>query len=115
MKIGSERLLAAAVSVVLLGLLFGALALMLSSATGARRSTRGIVAALAVGAYFLNTLAPLVSSLKPYRKLSPFYWYTGNEPLRHGLSIAHLAPLIAITLMLLAAAVVLFNRRDIAV
>jgi ABC-2 type transport system permease protein len=115
MKIGSGKLLAASVSVVLLGLLFAALALMLSSATGARRSTRGVVAALAVAAYFLNTLAPLVSSLKPYRKLSPFYWYTGNEPLRHGLSAAHVAPTLALTVLLLVAAVVAFNRRDIAV
>ncbi|MDE3069652.1 MAG: ABC transporter permease subunit [Acidobacteriota bacterium] len=115
MHIGSGRLLAAGTSVVLLGLLFGALALTLSSATGARRSARGIVAALAVAAYFLNALAPLVSSLKPFRKLSPFYWYAGNEPLRHGLSLAHVAPLVALTILLVAAAVLLFNRRDIAV
>lgn len=115
MKIGAEKLLAAVISVALLGLMFGSLALMLSSATGTRRSTRGIAAALGVAAYFLNALAPLASTLRPYRKLSPFYWYAGNEPLRHGLSVAHVALLLALTLVLLAAAVALFNRRDIAV
>ena len=115
MRIGVEKLVAAGVSVVLLGLLFGSLALMLSSATGARRSTRGIAAALGVAAYFLNALAPLASTLKPYRKLSPFYWYAGNEPLRHGLSAAHAGALLALTAVMVAAAVALFNRRDIAV
>jgi ABC-2 type transport system permease protein len=115
MKIGSDNLVAAGVSLVLIGLLFGALALMLTCATGARRSSRGVVVALAVAAYFLNALAPLVGSLKPYRKLSPFYWYTGNDPLRHGLSIPHAATLAALTLLFLAAAITLFNRRDITV
>lgn len=115
MRISSGHLAATGLSVVLLGLLFGALALALSCATGARGPTRGIATALAVAAYFLNSLAPLVSSLEPYRKLSPFYWYAGHDPLRDGLSVAHAATLAGVTLLLVAAAVVAFNRRDLSV
>ena len=115
MRISAGHLAAAGLSVILLGVLFGALALALSCATGARGATRGIVTTLAVAAYFLNSLAPLVSSLKPYRKLSPFYWYTGHDPLREGLSVAHVATLAGLTLLLVAAAVLAFNRRDLSV
>ncbi len=75
--------------------------------------TRDIATALAVAAYFPNSLAPLVSSLKPYRKLSPFYGYTRHDPLRDGLSAARAATLAGVTLLLVATAVVVFNRRDL--
>jgi ABC-2 type transport system permease protein len=99
----------------LLGVLFGALALMLGSAFGKRGLSTGIAGALAIGTYFIYALAPLVEGLEPAEKLSPFYYYIGADPLTNGLDPAHAAVLIGWTAALLAVASVTFEGRDLAV
>jgi len=105
----------AALSVALLGLTFGALALTLASAGGGRGSSVGVAAALGVAAYFLNALTPVVRALEPLRRLSPFYYYIGADPLRNGLNPAHAAVLAGLVVALVAAAATAFERRDIGV
>ena len=99
----------------LLGILFGALALMLGSAFGNRGLSTGIASALALGTYFMYSLAPLVEGLEQAEKVFPFYYYIGADPLTNGLDLAHAAVLIGITAALLAVAIVTFERRDLAV
>ena len=115
MAIGSEQLASATLGSVLLGILFGALALALGAATGNRSLSVGVAAALAFGSYLVYSFSAFVERLKPYREASPFTWYIGDEPLRNGLQFGHGAALIGTTLVLLALAVWTFNRRDVAV
>jgi len=109
------RIAAATLSTALMALLFGALALALGGATGRRGLALGIAAAVAAGAYVLNGLAPLVDPLVPLRRLSPFYYAVGADPLRHGLDPVHVAVLLVATLTLLLAALAALDRRDIAI
>jgi ABC-2 type transport system permease protein len=102
-------------SAVLLGVVFGALALMLDSAFGKRSLSTGIAGALAIATYFMYAFAPLVEGLEPVEKVFPYYYYIGADPLTNGLNLAHAAVLIGITAALLAAAIVTFERRDLAV
>ena len=99
----------------LLGILFGALALMLGSAFGKRGLSTGIASAIAIGTYFIYALAPLVEGLEPVEKVFPFYYYIGADPLTNGLDLVHAAVLIGLTAVLLVIALVTFERRDIAV
>jgi len=115
MQIGRGYLAAATASAVLLGLWFGALALVLGCATGKRGVALGASAAVAVAGYFAQSLASLVGGLRPIAKVSPFYYYANNEPLRHGLNLAHVAALLVATLVLIGIALALFKRRDLAV
>jgi len=115
MQIGRGHLAAATTSAVLLGLWFGAFALAIGCATGKRGAALGASAAVAVAGYLLQSLSSLVSGLRPIAKASPFYLYSSNEPLRHGLNFAHVATLLIVTLALFAIALVLFKRRDVAV
>jgi hypothetical protein len=48
-------------------------------------------------------------------KLSPFYYCDASEPLRNGVQLADAGVLLGISLVLLAAGAVAFNRCDIAV
>ena len=105
----------ATLSSTLLGLTFGALAMALGCATGKRGFSIGVASAVGVVAYFFNALAPLVEVLEPSRKLSPFYYYIGADPLTNGLNPVHVAALIGLTGALLAMAIVTFERRDLAV
>ncbi|NIR41986.1 MAG: ABC transporter permease, partial [Actinobacteria bacterium] len=59
---------------------------------------------LAVAAFFLYGLAPLVEVLEPTQKLSPFWWYLGPKPLNDGFDIMFL---LMIGWILIAVAVAL--------
>ncbi len=114
-EISFLRIAEATFSGALLGLTFGALALALVCATGKRIWAISIPAVLAIVSFLLNGFAPLVEALEPYRKLSPFYYYNGAEPLVNGLNPVHVAVLLGLTLLLLAVALIAFERRDLAV
>ena len=115
MDLSLWRTAQATFSGLLLGVLFGALALMLGSASGKRGLSTGIAGALALGTYFIYALVPLVEGLEQAEKVFPFYYYIGADPLTNGLNLAHAAVLIGITAALLAVAIVTFERRDLAV
>lgn len=97
----------------LLGVVFGSLALALSASTGRTGISRGVPAVVAVVAYVVNGLAPLVEWLERIQKLSPFYQYIGHDPLRQGLDGGSLAISTTTALVLLALAVLGFRRRDV--
>lgn len=115
MGLSPWRIAQVTLSAVLLGVLFGALALMLGSAFGKRGLSTGIAGAVAVGTYFIYAFAPLVEGIEPVEKVFPFYYYIGADPLTNGLNLVHAAVLIGITAVLLVGAIVTFNRRDLAV
>ena len=107
------RLAETTVSCVLLGLAFGTLALAIGCATGNRGLSLGITGAIAMAAYFINSLAPVAKMLEPFRKLTPFYYYISAEPLINGLNLGHASVLIGMTAVLLVVAMVTFERRDV--
>ena len=104
---------ATCVLMTLVGLVFGALALALSAATGrVKVATYGTVGT-SLAFYLLNSMLPLSDALAGYAKATPFYYFLGSDPLMNGMSWAHAGVLAAITIGLVMAAIVLFDRRDI--
>jgi ABC-2 type transport system permease protein len=114
MGIGTEPITAATLGLALLALGFGTVALAAGALTGRRGLVLGITA-LAVGAYLAYTVGGQVKGMDGLRKLSPFFYYLGGDPLRTGLDLGDLAVLATIPLALLAVDVWSLNRRDIAV
>lgn len=115
MDISPANLAAASLSCVLLGLVFGNLALAVGCLTGKRGRSVGIAAASAVTTFFVYSLSGMVKALKPWSRISPFYYYIASEPLKRGLNAAHALVLLAASLALGALSVFLFERRDILV
>lgn len=114
MHSSAGHLAAATLDVALLALAYGGIALLVGAATGRRGITVGLTAALAVAAYLVSSLASLVDALGPAQKLSPFYWYSATNPLRHGLDVIHPLLLVALAAAAVAAATAVFERRDLA-
>ncbi len=114
MQISFSKVLGASAAMALLGIFFGSLAFLLGAATGKRGLAVGVSSALAVGAYLLNALAPLVKSLKDYQGFSPFDWYIGNDPIVNGVRLSDVALLVGGSVLFLVLAVIFFRRRDIA-
>lgn len=101
------------IGVILLGVVFGVLAMAIGAATGSRGAAVGITAAVAAATYLLNSLAPVVNWLHPFRFVSPFFYAVGDNQLEHGLRIGWAAILVGIAVVLLAAALAAFRRLDV--
>lgn len=113
MDVAAARIGAATGSAVALAIAFGALALAIGAATGRRGIALGVSLAVAVLSYFVHALAPIAPALRSYRKLSPFYQYIGNDPMRNGLAWEHVGILAAEAVVLVAIAALAFRRRDL--
>jgi ABC-2 type transport system permease protein len=114
LDVSAWHLAAATAGAVLLALSYGTIAFLLGAGTGQRGRATGITAALAVAAYVLNGLGPLVGAIEPLQKLSPFYHYSASDPLREGLAPGHTGVLIGIAVLAAALAPLAFDRRDLA-
>jgi ABC-2 type transport system permease protein len=115
MDMGLLRLTEVSIAALLLGHLFGGFALMLGCATGKRGLSIGVSAGVGVAAYLLNGFAMIIDWLEPYRTLSPFYYYAGNDPINNGLDPWHTLVLIALTAICLGIAILTFQNRDVQV
>jgi ABC-2 type transport system permease protein len=112
--LAADKLAAACVMLVLISLVYGSLALAISTATGNRGAAIGVAVGLLVVTYLIDGLANIVDGLNTIRWISPFKYYMGNDPLRNGLDLGDAAVLIAVTAVLVVVSVVAFNRRDLA-
>jgi ABC-2 type transport system permease protein len=115
MGLDLARLAAVIFSASLLGTVHGSFALAAGCLRGRRGLAIGIASALAVYGYLLNALAPLIDWLEPFRGLSAFYYYSAANPLSNGLDAGHAGVLLGLTALFLAAAIISFQRRDLAV
>jgi ABC-2 type transport system permease protein len=97
----------------LLGLLFGAVTLALSAATGRVSLSVYTSVGLALALYLMNAFFPLSDQLADWARWSPFYYYLTDNPLVAGMPWGHGAVLVALTVVPVLAAVALFNRRDL--
>ncbi len=106
---------AASLQLVLLGALFGALALAVGAASGRRGLAIGVVAIVGVIAYFGNTLGPSLDLTAWLRDVSPFHYYSGGEPLRNGFQLIDALVLLVTSIALVVLGGLAFDRRDVAV
>src|SRR6266511_3101130 len=87
----------------------------IAAATGRRSAAIGAGVVVIVLGYFGNNLAPQVPGLTWAQRLSPFYYYLHGKPLVNGLDVASSAILLGVAVLLAAAGLVRFRRRDLAV
>jgi len=115
MGLDPGRLAGAVLGVVLIALVFGALALVVGAVTGRRGVAIAVTAAAALAAYLVFALADIVSWLDTVQKASPWYYYAAATPLLKGMEWAHAGVLAAIAFALPVAGGVVLDRRDLAV
>jgi ABC-2 type transport system permease protein len=114
MDVPAANLSSASLAMMLLGLLFGTLALAAGAVTGRRGTALTVGAVAAVAAYVIHGLGNQIESLHWMRWLSPFHYYIGTDPLRTGFHLTSvLVPVVCVAL-LAAVAAVGFERRDVA-
>jgi ABC-2 type transport system permease protein len=97
----------------LVGLVFGGIALVLSAATGRMRIATFGAIGIALVAYLVNSIAILNDTIDSLAVLTPFNYYLTNQPLSNGMEWGNAAVLLVTFLVLVVAAVMLFDRRDL--
>jgi ABC-2 type transport system permease protein len=95
------------------GFAIGAVALALGAGTGRKALSAGVSAAVAIVAWLVNSFAPLVGGIEWLKYLTPFYYYSGHDPLTHGLDLGHLLVLALLSAALIAVGAVAMSRRDL--
>ena len=113
MALPAGRVAAAMLHLALLGVVFGALALVIGAAFGHLAAGRAIPAVVAVLAYVVNGLALQVSWLRPCQALALLPVQRPRSA-PHRLSLAALLVAGATIAVLLGLAVAGFRRRDVA-
>lgn len=113
LEISFVRLVAASVSVGLLSLLFGTVALAAGAVRSGRARAIAVAAGLAVASWMFDGLAQAVDALEPWRPLLPYYHALGQNPLREGAQWGGWAILAAATAVLAACAAAGLERRDV--
>jgi ABC-2 type transport system permease protein len=109
------RLADATIGALLLALVFATFSLFLGCLKGSRGLSLGISGGLAVLTYMLNILGSIVSWLKDYRFLSPFYHYAQPDIINNGINSMHILVLVGLILVFFVGSIPVFERRDIAV
>jgi ABC-2 type transport system permease protein len=109
------RLAEVTLSVILLSLVFGSMALALGCIGLSPGMSTGVAVSLGVASYFVNSLAATFVNLQPYRKYSPFFYYIQADPLMNGLNVGDATVLLALIVVTLSIALLAFQRRDISV
>ncbi len=113
LSVGVAGMVGASIGVLLLGIDLGLVALVVGAVTGRRGVALGAAGALGAISYLVSSLAPVVRWIRPLRFASLFYWSVGNRQLTTGISPTEVAVLVGSAFVLVAAAVVAFDRLDL--
>jgi ABC-2 type transport system permease protein len=111
--ISVSRIAVATLACGALGLFHGSVAYAAAGAGGSRAVSVGVAVAVLVGGYVASYLLPLADALSGFRKLSPWYWAIGTQPVTDGISGAWMFLLLGVTAVLVGAGTVLVNHRDL--
>jgi ABC-2 type transport system permease protein len=107
------HLVGAVVGIVLLGILFGWMALAIGAATGSRGLGLAIPGTLGALTYLAGNLSGLVHFLHWSKWISPFWYATNGSPLVHGYVWWHALVLAGAAAVLLGIGALEFDRRDL--
>ncbi|OBF55322.1 ABC transporter permease [Mycobacterium sp. 852002-50816_SCH5313054-b] len=113
LRVGAGALLGITGGVILLGLVFGSMALAVGAATGSRGLALGVSSSAAAIAYLTSSLAPTIHWLHPARYASPFFYAVDDSQLVRGMPLAWIAVLALITAAFATTALIAFNRLDV--
>lgn len=113
LEIAFDRLVAATVSVALVALFAGSLALAVGAVVSGRARAIAIAAGVVVLAWLLDGLGQAVAVLEPWRPLSPYYQALGQNPLRNGAPWGGWVILALATVAVTVIGAIGLERRDV--
>ena len=113
LSIGTSKIIAGALTGVLLGILFNSVATLMGAIWGKKSIALGGAIGLALPAFLIYSLAPLVKAFDYITSFNPFDWTVGSRPLFNGIDIGYTLWSLLLTIVLYSASLYVFKRRDI--
>ncbi len=112
-NISLVRLFQATLMLSLLNIAYGIVAYAIGMGTGKKALAIGIASTYAFLSFFITSLAPSVKVLRPFEKLSAFYYYNNPAPVVSGLDWSNVLIIIGFIVVLSLAGLIGFLKRDI--
>ena len=112
-SIGPLRILEAAAGTGLLALVYACLAMAVGAGFATRSGAIAVAAGIAVAQFMVEGLAEQVKLLRPIREASPWHWFLGTDPIRHGLLWQSWVLPLVVSLALLLVGSFVFRRRSL--
>ncbi len=109
----ASRIWASTLHLAFLGLMFAGATAVVSAAVGKRSKVMLMVGSIAGVAYIWATMLPLFEAVADWAKVSPWYYYWGDNPMINGVNWGYIATMAVITVVLFGVAGYLFTKRDL--
>lgn len=113
MGVATSSIVSGSVTMVLIGLFFGALAAFIGSVTGRRSMGLGVGLAFAIACFVVYSLAPLVDVMDALNPYNPMQWTLGADALRSGFAVRDSILAVLGATAFLGLALLAFDRRDV--
>jgi ABC-2 type transport system permease protein len=113
LKIDASRVLAGALSLVLIGAMFHSLSMFLGALKAKKSIALGGSIAVALAGFLFYSLSPIVDTFDRLTPLNPFQWTLGSQPLTRGIDVGYTLISVALSLSFYALSVLFFRKRDI--
>jgi ABC-2 type transport system permease protein len=104
----------AIITLYLLGITLGLIALAVGASTGRKGLAAGVAAGVGVVGFLLDTFLAVVEVLDPARFISVFYYFNSNDVIINGINAVHFLTLVAIAVIAVIVGIWRFERRDLA-
>ena len=92
---------------------YGLLATAIGAMTGNKGTATGVTTAVMVLSFFAVGFLPLVEGGEGVRKVLPWYYFDGSDPVNNGVAWGHVALLVSASVFFLVVSIIGFNRRDL--
>jgi len=113
MDLSEQNVTGASIQLLGMVILFGALSLGLSAWRGSSGLGIGVAAGLAVLSYFVTTLLPVVEELADVARLTPWWLFSGADPLTNGVDVVLLGIALLLAAALFGVGAYTLDRRDL--
>lgn len=113
LEVSTSALVGTTVTVVLLGIDHGLLAMLVGTTSSSRGLAVGLTSAWAAASYLVSSLAPVVDWARALRPASLFYWAVGDGQLDSGPSTAAYLVLAGVAIVLTGLLLAMVERLDI--
>ena len=92
---------------------YGLLATAVGAMTGNKGTATGVTTAVMVLSFFAVGFLPLVEGGEGVRKVLPWYYFDGSDPVNNGVAWGHVALLVSASVFFLVVSIIGFDRRDL--
>lgn len=112
-EVGAGRVTVATFACATLGIFHAAVAFAVGARGGSRGTSVGLAVLVLMGGYIASFVLPIAPALEGARKVSPWYWALGSQPVTDGVQVPWLLLLGAVSVTLVVAGTIAVDRRDI--